>query len=149
MVSLSPSGKVALDEFIVRCYHYLQLPSHRTISTQVKIIEEKKLPCVTYGVSTIDDEEIYFNYGGFNSVDDSSSGGVNKDSIFRICSQTKLITHVRYCLSLFFRRYCSIADHLPFISFFSWLPYNLSKKGNLKQILPYLLTFRYLKTQSF
>ena len=136
MVSLSPSGKVALDEFIVRCYHYLQLPSHnRTISTQVKIIEEKKLPCVTYGVSTIDDEEIYFNYGGFNSVDDSSSGGVNKDSIFRICSQTKLITHVRYCLSLFFRRYYFIADHLPFI-FFQLAALQLIEKGELKADSP-------------
>ena len=44
--------------------------SYRCITRQVKIIEEKKFPCVTYGVSTVDDEEIYFNYGGFNSVDD-------------------------------------------------------------------------------
>ena len=78
--------------------------SYRCITRQVKIIEEKKFPCVTYGVSTVDDEEIYFNYGGFNSVDDSSSGEVNKDSIFRICSQSKLITHARSSRK-FFRRY--------------------------------------------
>ena len=91
-------------------------------------MQEKKLPCVTYGVSTVDDEEIYFNYGGLNSVDDPLSGEVNKDSIFRICSQTKLITHARYSRK-FFRRDYPIADCLLFCS---WLPYNLSKKGSFK-----------------
>ena len=104
MVSLSPSGKVALDRLVVRCFNFviitkLQLLTLNHINAlirQVRVIEEKKLPCVTYGVSTVDDEEIYFNYGGFNSVDDPASGEVNKDSIFRICSQTKLITHACY-----------------------------------------------------
>ena len=103
MVSLSPSGKVALDKFIVRYFNVVIITKlqfltepYQCIKRQVKVIEEKKLPCVTYGVSTVDDEEIYFNYGGFNSVDDPSSGEVNRDSIFRICSQTKLITHARY-----------------------------------------------------
>jgi len=76
MVSLSPSGKVALDKLLASA------------------IEEKKLPCVIAGVSTVDDEEIYFNYAGYNSMDDPSSGEINKDSIFWICSQTKLVTHL-------------------------------------------------------
>ncbi|KAF8801687.1 beta-lactamase [Phlegmacium glaucopus] len=76
MVTLSPSGKAALDTFVAR------------------IIEEKKLPCVACGVST-DDEEIYFNCDGFNSMDDPSRGEVNKDSVFWICSQTKLVAHAR------------------------------------------------------
>lgn len=102
MVFLSPSGKVALDNFVVRCFNDVAISklkllteSYQCIKRQVKIIEDKKLPCVTYGVSTVDDEEIYFNYGGVNSLDDPSSGEVNRDSIFRLCSQTKLITHAR------------------------------------------------------
>ena len=66
-----------------------------TYRYQARIIEQKKIPCAVGGVSTVDDEEIYFNCAGFKSVDDPSSGEINKDSIFWICSQTKLITNVR------------------------------------------------------
>jgi len=58
-------------------------------------MEEKKLSCVICGVSTVDDEEIYFNSGGYHSMDDPSSGKIDKDSIFWICSQTKLVAHAR------------------------------------------------------
>ena len=120
--------------------------SYRCITRQVKIIEEKKFPCVTYGVSTVDDEEIYFNYGGFNSVDDSSSGEVNKDSIFRICSQSKLITHARSSRK-FFRRYYPIADRLPFSAQLAAL--QLIEKGKLQADSPVSVYLRYMKTQSF
>ena len=58
-------------------------------------MEEKKLSCVICGVSTVDDEEIYFNSGGYHSMDNPSSGKIDKDSIFWICSQTKLVAHAR------------------------------------------------------
>jgi len=51
------------------------------------------LPGFVFGVSTAE-EEIYFNGGGHRILNDPSSGDVTPDSVFFICSQTKLITHV-------------------------------------------------------
>ncbi|KAF8963535.1 beta-lactamase/transpeptidase-like protein [Flammula alnicola] len=75
MVRLTRSGKESLDALVA------------------KIVEEKKIPGFVFGASTVD-EEIYFKGGGYNVVDDPSSGDVNEDSVFWICSQTKLITHI-------------------------------------------------------
>lgn len=61
------------------------------------------LPAIIGGVTTVDDE-IYFNAAGKKLVNDSSSSGsVDPDSVFMVCSMTKLLTHVStgcgYCLS--------------------------------------------------
>ncbi|KDR77244.1 hypothetical protein GALMADRAFT_246540 [Galerina marginata CBS 339.88] len=56
-------------------------------------LEAKKVPGFTLGISNID-EEIYFDGGGSNIVDDPTSGEINPDSVFWICSQTKLIAHL-------------------------------------------------------
>ena len=47
-----------------------------------------------FGATSVD-EEIYFKAGGNNVVDDPLSGPVTEDSVFWICSQSKMITHVR------------------------------------------------------
>jgi CubicO group peptidase (beta-lactamase class C family) len=57
-------------------------------------VEEKKIPGFVFGATSVD-EEIYFKAGGNNVVDDPSSGPVTEDTVFWICSQTKLLTHVR------------------------------------------------------
>jgi len=45
------------------------------------------------GATTVEGE-IYFNSGGHKSVDDPASGEVNGDTIFWICSMTKMIAHI-------------------------------------------------------
>lgn len=48
------------------------------------------------GATTVE-EEIYSNGGGYRNVDDIASGEVNGDTVFWICSMTKLVAHV--CVS--------------------------------------------------
>jgi len=72
MTTLSPDGKRALDNFIK------------------ETLDAKKTPGFILGVSNIDDE-IYFHGGGPSVVDDPTSGEINPDSVFWLCSQTKLI----------------------------------------------------------
>lgn len=62
--------------------------------TQARIAQEKKIPGFAFGATTVD-EEIYFNAGGYKVVNDPSSGAVDKDTVFWICSMTKLLAHVR------------------------------------------------------
>jgi len=60
------------------------------------------LPGFVFGVTTAE-EEIYFNGGGHRVLNDPSSGDITPDSVFFICSQTKLITHVSpYLLSYYY-----------------------------------------------
>jgi hypothetical protein len=61
---------------------------------QKETISAKKIPGFVLGVSNIE-REIYFQGGGTNVIDDLSSGEVNPDSVFWICSQTKMIAAVR------------------------------------------------------
>ncbi|KAJ3505256.1 hypothetical protein NLJ89_g7511 [Agrocybe chaxingu] len=97
MVALSVKGKQALDDLVART------------------VREQKIPGFVFGVSTVD-ETIYFNAGGTNVLNDPNSGNVNKDSVFWICSQTKLITHLA-ALMLIERGKLSfetiVADYLP------------------------------------
>ncbi|KAJ3509603.1 hypothetical protein NLJ89_g5134 [Agrocybe chaxingu] len=72
MATLSPSGKRALDNFIKES------------------VERGKVPGFVLGVSNLD-EEIYFQGGGPSVVGNPTSGEVNPDSVFWICSQTKMI----------------------------------------------------------
>ncbi|KDR77245.1 hypothetical protein GALMADRAFT_246541 [Galerina marginata CBS 339.88] len=72
MTTISPEGKQALDNFIK------------------ETLDAKKVPGFVLGVSNIDGE-IYFHGGGPNVVDDPASGDINADSVFWLCSQTKLI----------------------------------------------------------
>ncbi|PPQ86188.1 hypothetical protein CVT25_006931 [Psilocybe cyanescens] len=75
MALLSPSGKESLDQLIAR------------------IADEKKIPGFVFGVTSVD-KEIYFNSAGYNVVNDPESGAVGPDSMFWICSQTKLVAHI-------------------------------------------------------
>ena len=61
---------------------------------QKETIAAKKIPGFVLGVSNIE-HEIYFQGGGTNVIGDLSSGEVNPDSVFWICSQTKMIVAVR------------------------------------------------------
>ncbi|KAF4613164.1 hypothetical protein D9613_011100 [Agrocybe pediades] len=60
------------------------------IGKQEQAIKDKNLPSLTLGISNVDGE-IYFNGGGPQLVNDPGSGEVNPDSVFWICSQTKMI----------------------------------------------------------
>ncbi|KAF5314308.1 hypothetical protein D9619_011754 [Psilocybe cf. subviscida] len=75
MVFLSSKGKAQLDAFI---------------STLAK---EGKIPAYVAGATTADGE-LYFNASGKKIVGDESSGDVNADSVFWVCSMTKLLTHI-------------------------------------------------------
>jgi len=75
MVKLTLGGKEALDRLAAR------------------ISQEKRIPGFVFGASAID-EEIYFKGGGCKVVNDPSSGQVDPDSVFWVCSQTKFIVHL-------------------------------------------------------
>ncbi|KAF9545521.1 beta-lactamase/transpeptidase-like protein [Agrocybe pediades] len=75
MTTITSNGKHALDAFIEETE------------------KSGQVPAFVVGVSNVD-EEIYFNCGGFNVVNDPSSGKVTPDSIFWICSQTKFVASV-------------------------------------------------------
>ena len=51
------------------------------------------MPGFIFGVTTAQ-EEIYFQEGGYKVLNDPSSGKITPESVFWICSQTKLLTHV-------------------------------------------------------
>ncbi|KAF8964809.1 beta-lactamase/transpeptidase-like protein [Flammula alnicola] len=75
MVKLTSGGKEALDNLVAR------------------VAQEQKIPGFVVGATNID-EEIYFKSGGYKVVNDPTSGKVEEDSIFWICSMTKLIAHI-------------------------------------------------------
>ncbi|PPQ92178.1 hypothetical protein CVT25_008952 [Psilocybe cyanescens] len=75
MATLSPTGRAALDDYIKAT------------------LKAKTLPGFILGVSNVDDE-IYFEGGGPNTINDSGSEKINPDGIFWICSQTKMIAAV-------------------------------------------------------
>ncbi|KAF8186368.1 beta-lactamase/transpeptidase-like protein [Pholiota molesta] len=72
MSTFSPDGKSALDDFIK------------------ETLDSGEVPGFVLGVSNVDGE-IYFQGGGNNIVGNTSSGDINPDSVFWICSQTKMI----------------------------------------------------------
>ncbi|KAH9474867.1 Acyltransferase calJ [Psilocybe cubensis] len=75
MPVLKSSGKEALDRVVD------------------KIAAEKNLPGFLFAATTID-EEIYSKATGYNVLDKPESGKIDDESIFWICSQTKMITHL-------------------------------------------------------
>ncbi|KAF9525266.1 beta-lactamase/transpeptidase-like protein [Crepidotus variabilis] len=72
MPSLSSAGKTALDNAIKDA------------------VARGRVPCVVLGITGVDDD-IYLQSAGKNIVGDPNSGDVNADSVFWICSQTKMI----------------------------------------------------------
>jgi CubicO group peptidase (beta-lactamase class C family) len=56
-------------------------------------LDSGEVPGFVLGVSNVDGE-IYFQGGGNNIVGNTSSGDINPDSVFWICSQTKMIAAV-------------------------------------------------------
>ncbi|KAJ2914593.1 hypothetical protein MD484_g5841, partial [Candolleomyces efflorescens] len=89
MVKLSDAGKKALDELIVSPYApHIRIPIDCDTPLQT---DEKRLP--GFGiVVTSADQELYASVGGYRVFDDPSSGAATPDSLFWICSMTKLIT---------------------------------------------------------
>ncbi|KDR77346.1 hypothetical protein GALMADRAFT_225461 [Galerina marginata CBS 339.88] len=75
MVKITSSGKEALDALAAR------------------IVSEKKIPGFVFGASSVD-EEIYFNGGGDKIVNDPTSGKVDENTVFWVCSMTKFIVHL-------------------------------------------------------
>jgi len=55
--------------------------------------EGHKNPAIVFGVTNVD-SEIYFQGGGTQTFKDDTSPKVDPDSVFWLCSQTKLITAV-------------------------------------------------------
>ncbi|KAF5323064.1 hypothetical protein D9611_009298 [Ephemerocybe angulata] len=75
MVKLSEAGKKALDALVAE--------------TQA----EKKIPGFAIAVSNLD-EQLYVSAGGYKAYDDPSSGPISPDTVFWICSMSKLITSI-------------------------------------------------------
>ncbi|KAF9483313.1 beta-lactamase/transpeptidase-like protein [Pholiota conissans] len=75
MVQLTDSGKKALDDVVA------------------KLAGEHKLPGFAIGATTADGE-IYFNCAGNKVFGDAASAELNPDTVFWICSMTKLIAHI-------------------------------------------------------
>ncbi|KAH9474866.1 Acyltransferase calJ [Psilocybe cubensis] len=75
MAALTQSGRKALDSLTAR------------------VVGEAKIPGFVFGATSVD-EEIYFTSGGYNAVGRPESGKINEDSVFMICSQTKLLVHL-------------------------------------------------------
>jgi CubicO group peptidase (beta-lactamase class C family) len=97
MVTLNPNGKEALDNLVA------------------KVVQEQKIPGFVFGATSVD-EEIYFKGGGYNVVNNPASGEVNEDSVFWICSQSKMIIHLA-ALKLVEQRRITfespVSDYLP------------------------------------
>ncbi|KAF9045334.1 beta-lactamase/transpeptidase-like protein [Panaeolus papilionaceus] len=74
-VSLSPEGRRALDEL-----------SRQTAERNV-------IPGFVYAASSVDGE-IYLTSGGTKLVDDPTSAPVDPDTVFWICSMTKMLGHL-------------------------------------------------------
>lgn len=66
-----------------------------------RIVEGKTLPAFVFGAASLD-EEIYFNGDGYKIVNDPASGEVNGDTVFWVCSMTKMIAHVSLLLRLLY-----------------------------------------------
>jgi hypothetical protein len=100
MASFTSVGKNALDAFIV-IYPIPDCLIDTDFGGSQKIVtDEKKIPGIVLGVANVD-REIYFQGGGYHRFDDSSSGEINPDSIFWICSQTKMIAAVSGSCNVF------------------------------------------------
>lgn len=84
---------------------------------QAGAIKTGQVPGLVVGISG-QDAEIYFKAAGNNVVGDPSRGKITDDSVFWICSQTKMIVSVYTFVALALLRLsllttsdCSIAAH--------------------------------------
>jgi CubicO group peptidase (beta-lactamase class C family) len=68
------------------------------MSSKAKLAEANKIPGFALGATTAEGE-IYFGTGGYKTLDDPASGKVDPDTVFWICSMTKLVAHVRLSIS--------------------------------------------------
>ncbi|TFK32078.1 beta-lactamase/transpeptidase-like protein [Crucibulum laeve] len=75
MVALSSKGKEAIDKILSDA------------------VEQGKIPGLSFAATNID-EEIYFGKAGLRIIDDPASGEVDEESVFWVCSQTKLIVSI-------------------------------------------------------
>jgi len=97
MVHLTSAGKEELDRLTAQAD------------------QDPNMPGFIFGVTTAQ-EEIYFQEGGYKVLNDPSSGKITPESVFWICSQTKLLTHLA-ALQLIERgqlhRDDQVSDYLP------------------------------------
>jgi len=56
-------------------------------------VESKSTPALFFGVTNVDGE-IYMRTAGTKVIDDPASGFIDQDTVFWLCSQTKLITSI-------------------------------------------------------
>ncbi|KAF9483310.1 beta-lactamase/transpeptidase-like protein [Pholiota conissans] len=75
MVTLTARGKQALDDVVATLAMGQTIPGFALGATTSK-------------------EEIYFNFGGNKIIDNQSSDAVGPDTVFWICSMTKLVAHI-------------------------------------------------------
>ncbi|KAF9045335.1 beta-lactamase/transpeptidase-like protein [Panaeolus papilionaceus] len=95
--SLSTEGRRALDD----------------VSRQTA--ERNTIPAFVYGVSSLEGE-IYFTAGGNRVVNDSSSGPIDPDTVFWICSMTKMLGHLAALLLVDrgqLNKETPVADYFP------------------------------------
>ncbi|KJA17770.1 hypothetical protein HYPSUDRAFT_45930 [Hypholoma sublateritium FD-334 SS-4] len=75
MIKLTSNGKESLDNLVAT------------------LVAGRTIPGFALGATTVEGE-IYFNSGGYRNADDLASGEVNGDTVFWICSMTKMIAHI-------------------------------------------------------
>lgn len=70
--------------------------SYWSYSPQSEAVDNNKTSGLVFGAASVD-EELFFAHAGPRVFGDSSSGPLTDDSLFWICSQTKLIVSVCSC----------------------------------------------------
>jgi hypothetical protein len=90
---LSATQTDTLDQILVSPY-LLQVQLIRIVISQSDAVSSNSTGGLFYGVTSADGE-IYLRTGGTKLVDDPASGAVDEDTVFWLCSQTKMITTVR------------------------------------------------------
>ncbi|KAF9045341.1 beta-lactamase/transpeptidase-like protein [Panaeolus papilionaceus] len=71
----------------------LTTEGRRALDEVAHLAAQGTMPAFVYGVTSLE-EEIYFTSHGTRVLNDPSSGQVDPDSTFWICSQTKMIGHL-------------------------------------------------------
>lgn len=94
MVTLTQSGKTALDDLVVRRSFFWLDHSPIDKVEKASLTAENTLPGFVLG-ATNGEEDIYFNSGGYKTLNDPTSGKIDQDAVLWICSMTKLVAHVR------------------------------------------------------
>ncbi|KAF5384134.1 hypothetical protein D9615_003355 [Tricholomella constricta] len=63
------------------------------VPTQSDAVESKRTPGLVFGATSVE-KELFFTHAGPRLFDDPSGGPMSDDSIFWICSQTKMLASI-------------------------------------------------------